>query len=134
MTSYPPPTHFNFHLHSFHTSIHFSQSFFCNVLVSTWPKDMSYRNVTDTLNLMNETGRFGCKKYGSEDYFCLCDFYGCNNNHQEYLKWYLRHFTTTTTTTTRAPPTTTKNNPSSSALSSISVTLLISALLVLILS
>ena len=24
---------------------------------------MSYRNVTDTLNLMNETGKFGCKKY-----------------------------------------------------------------------
>ena len=103
-------------------------------LETTWPKDVSFRKVRGSIGIShNKTGLFGCKEFGSADYLCLCDFDECNNNHQEYLKWYLRHFTTTTSTTKITTPSTSTNKPSSSALSSISVTLLISSVLLIIL-
>ena len=54
-----------------------------NFLVKTWPYDVKYEIVKRN---GNESGHFGCKKYGPGDYTCLCDFKNCNDVNQDYLR------------------------------------------------
>ena len=42
--------------------------------------------IHDSILGKNVSGSFGCKMYGSTDYFCLCDFDTCNDVFQEYLR------------------------------------------------